>query len=64
LYTQDYSTAGFALSMGGGVDWALNRVVAFRVGNLEYSHAWLHDLNGESYPNELRLTTGVVLRID
>jgi hypothetical protein len=64
LYTQDYSTAGFALSMGGGVDWALNRVVAFRVGNLEYSHAWLHDLNGESYPNELRLTTGVVLRLD
>jgi hypothetical protein len=50
--------------MGGGVDWELNRVVAFRVGNLQYSHAWLHDLNGESYPNELRLTTGVVLRLD
>jgi hypothetical protein len=64
LYTQDYSTAGFALSMGGGVDWAMNRVVAFRVGNLEYSHAWLHDLNGESYSNGLRLTTGVILRID
>ena len=64
LYTQDYSRAGFALSMGGGVDWAMNRVVAFRVGNLEYSHAWLHDLNGESYSNGLRLTTGVILRID
>jgi hypothetical protein len=64
LYTQDYSTAGFAVFMGGGVDWEMNRVVAFRVGNLEYSHAWLHELNGESYPNELRLTTGVVLRIN
>jgi hypothetical protein len=62
-YTRDYSTAGFRLSFGGGVDWELNRVVAFRVGNLQYSHVWMRDLDSEPYPNDIRVTTGFVLRI-
>ena len=53
-----------AVSLGGGVDWEMNRVVAFRIGNLEYSRVWMRDPNGESYANRLRMTMGVVLRID
>jgi hypothetical protein len=61
-YTTDYSSAGFRVAVGGGLDWDLNRAVGFRVGNLEYSRVWMHPLNGENYPNDLRFTMGLVLR--
>ncbi len=61
-YTQERAVTGFRLAFGGGVDWDLNRNVGFRVGNLEYSRVWLGPLNGDTYSNDLRLTTGVVLK--
>ncbi len=57
------ATMPAALQIGGGVELALNRNFAIRLGDLEINHAWLSDLNGESYPDSFRLTTGVVLRV-
>ncbi len=63
LYTRDYSSVGFRIAVGSGVDWDLNRTVGFRLGGLEYSHTWMGPLNGESYQDGARLTMGMVLRI-
>jgi hypothetical protein len=63
LYTQDWDTSGFAVSMGGGVDYKINNALAFRVASLDYSHSWTNDLNGVNYRNGLQFTTGLVLRM-
>ena len=63
LYTQDWDTSGFAIAMGGGVDYKINNALAFRVASLDYSHSWTNDLNGVNYQNGLQFTTGLVLRM-
>jgi hypothetical protein len=63
-YTHDYASTGLRVSFGGGVDYALNRTVGFRVGGLEYSRAWLAPVNGNNYPDNLRLSMGLILRMD
>jgi hypothetical protein len=63
LYTQDWDTNGFAVAMGGGVDYKINNALAFRVASLDYSHSWTNDLNGVNYSNGLQFTTGLVLRM-
>lgn len=63
LYTQDWDTSGFAITMGGGVDYKINNALAFRVASLDYSHSWTNDLNGVNYQNGLQFTTGLVLRM-
>ncbi len=63
LYTQDWDTNGFAVAMGGGVDYKINNALAFRVASLDYSHSWNNDLNGVNYSNGLQFTTGLVLRM-
>jgi hypothetical protein len=62
-YTTDYSATGFRLSVGGGVDYDLNRAVAFRISGFEYAHTWAGALKDTAYPDSLRLTTGIVLRM-
>ena len=62
-YATDYGSAGVALSVGGGIDWAVNPLVAIRLGNIDYLHTW--KLNGDTLPgrsSDLRLTLGFVLR--
>ena len=63
LYTQDWETNGFAIAAATGVDYRINRALAFRVASLEYSHSWTNDLNGVNYQNGLQLSTGLVLRM-
>ena len=63
LYTQDWDTNGFAIALGGGVDYKINNALAFRVASLDYSHSWTNDLNGVNYQNGLQFTTGLVLRM-
>ncbi len=63
LYTQDWDTSGFAIAMGGGVDYKINNALAFRVASLDYSRSWTNDLNGVNYQNGLQFTTGLVLRM-
>jgi len=63
LYTQHWETTGFSMALGGGVDVALNRALALRVANLDYTRSWLGNLNGRNFDHGLRLSTGIVLRI-
>ncbi len=61
-FTVHYESTGFALSMGSGIDWILNREVAFRVGSLEYLRSWTPRLNDQSYSNEVKVSAGFILR--
>lgn len=63
LYAKSYESNGLAMAMGGGVNWGLNRAIAFRVASLEYVQAWNSTLNRIDYARSLRFSTGVTLRI-
>jgi hypothetical protein len=54
---------GPALGVGGGFDWVLTRAFAWRMVNLEYSHAWIDNADMIQPQNALRITTGAVLRL-
>jgi hypothetical protein len=54
---------GLALSAGGGVDIALGRALAWRVGNLEYTRSWLGDVDQLHAANGLRVSSSLVLKI-
>jgi hypothetical protein len=58
------SRNGPALGFGGGFDIGFTRPFAWRVLNVEYTHAWIGDPGGIIHPQRtLRITTGAVLRI-
>jgi hypothetical protein len=63
LYTQQWETTGFSVSVGGGLDVGLNRGLALRVANLEYVRSWLGHLNGRDFNRSVRFSTGLVLRM-
>jgi hypothetical protein len=63
LYTRHWETTGFSIAVGGGLDVALNRALALRVANVDYTRSWLGDLNGRNFDHGLRVSTGLVLRI-
>jgi hypothetical protein len=54
---------GPAVGLGGGFDVVLTRAFAWRMVNLEYSHAWMDNADMIRPQNTLRITTGAVLRI-
>ena len=54
---------GPALSVGGGFDVVLTRAFAWRLVDVEYSHAWMGNVDMIQPQNALRVTTGAVLRI-
>jgi hypothetical protein len=54
---------GFAMSVGGGVDLAVNRALAIRIGNIEHLWSSIGDFNDISYARGLRFTSGAVLRL-
>jgi hypothetical protein len=60
-YTEPWESTAFAASLGGGLDWILNRSVAFRLGSVDYTHAWMSDARVHS--SNLQLTMGFVLRV-
>ena len=62
LYTESTEANGFAVAVGVGMDIALNRVLAFRVGNLEYLHTAIGDYALGNYSNMVRFSTGLILR--
>ena len=63
LYTQHWETTGFTVAMGGGLDVALNRALAVRVAEIDYSRSRLEALNGRDYSQGLRIGAGVVLKL-
>jgi len=62
-WSVEHQQNGFALSAGGGVDLALGRAFAWRVGNLEYTRSWLGDVDQLHAENGLRVSSSLVLRI-
>jgi hypothetical protein len=63
LYTQHWETTGFSLAMGAGLDMTLNRALALRIANIDYTRSWLDSLHGTNFDHGLRLSSGVVLRV-
>jgi hypothetical protein len=62
-YSVELSRYGPALAFGSGFDWVVTRAFAWRMVNVEYSHAWLGNADLIQAQNSLRITTGAVLRI-
>ncbi len=62
LYTSQEQTNAFAFAVGGGLDFALNRVFAIHAIDIVDVHTWARSVNGTDYPNNLRASTGVALR--
>src|SRR6267143_3423755 len=63
----EWSTAhqanGFSTAMGGGVDFVVNRALAWRIGNLEYNYSWLPNVDQIRASKGVRFTSGLTLRI-
>ena len=63
-YSVEVARIGPALSFGSGFDWVVTRAFAWRMVNVEYSHAWMGNVDNLIQPqNTLRITSGAVLRI-
>lgn len=62
LFTSQEQTNALAIGFGGGMDVAINRAFAIHAIGLEDVHTWAHQLNGTHYPNNVRVSTGVILR--
>jgi hypothetical protein len=54
---------GFAVAIGGGVDLVVNRAFAWRIGNVEYTHSWLPNVDQIHASQGVRFTSGLMLRI-
>jgi hypothetical protein len=54
---------GVAVAVGGGLDYDLNRALAFRVTRFEYMRSWMPPVRGIDYAHGMRLTTGLVLKV-
>ena len=61
-YNSQDATNSFAIQFGGGIDYAVNRAVAIHVADVQDLHTWAKSLNGRVYPNNLRISTGLVFR--
>ena len=62
-WSVELSRYGPALSFGSGFDWVLTRAFAWRLVDVEYSHAWVGNADLIQAQDSIRVTTGAVLRI-
>jgi hypothetical protein len=62
-YTEDADANGFAVSMGGGVRYRLNRALGVQLAELSYRQSWVGPVFGRDYSNGLKLTCGLVLQM-
>jgi hypothetical protein len=62
-WSVEVSNNGPALKLAGGFDLVVTRPFAWRLLDLEYSHAWIGDVVNIHPQNALRISTGAVLRI-
>jgi hypothetical protein len=62
-WSTEHQANGFAMAMGGGVDFVVNRGLAWRVGNVEYTHTWIPDVDQIHASDGVRFTSGLTLRI-
>ena len=62
-WSVEISNNGPTIATGGGVDFVVARPFAWRILELEYTHAWMTDVVTTRPQNGLRISTGAVLRI-
>jgi hypothetical protein len=62
-WSVEHQEHGFAVAVGAGVDLVVNRALAWRIGNLEYTHSWLSDVDQIHASEGVRFTSGLMLRI-
>lgn len=62
-WSAEHQANGFAMTMGGGLDFVINRALAWRIGNLEYAHTWLPDVDQIHASDGVRFTSGLTLRV-
>jgi hypothetical protein len=62
-WSVEVSKNGPALGVGTGFDVVLTRAIAWRLVDVEYTHAWIGDVDMIQPQNALRVSTGAVLRI-
>jgi hypothetical protein len=62
-WSVEHQENGFAVAVGGGVDLVVNRALAWRIGNVEYTHSWLPDVDQIHASEGVRFTSGLTLRI-
>jgi hypothetical protein len=62
-YTREFEADSFAYAAGTGMDLHLNRALAVRLVNLEYTRSWARELNGFKAPNGLQIKAGIVLHM-
>jgi hypothetical protein len=62
-YQIENQANGFAMAAGGGFDVRLNRAMALRVADLEYTHSWLPVVDQIHASDGVRFSAGLVLRI-
>jgi hypothetical protein len=62
-WSTEHQANGFSMAMGGGVDFVVNRALAWRIGNLEYTHSWLPNVDQIRVSKGVRFTSGLTLRI-
>jgi hypothetical protein len=61
-YHETRETNKFTVAVGGGFEVAFNRVLAFRVCNLQYMHTPIKDFAQGDYSNIFRFSTGFIIR--
>ncbi len=62
-WTKVNQANGFALSLGGGIDFRLTPAATLRLASIDLSHAWLPKPELASYPNSVRIAMGITLSI-
>ena len=63
LYTTRAETNDFSWQAGGGVDYTFTRAIGWKVAEVNYLHIGTGNFNATSFHDNLRFTTGLVLRI-
>ena len=60
-YMEDADANGFAVSMGGGVNYRINRALGIRVAELSYGRSWAGPVFGREFSSGMKLTSGLIL---
>jgi hypothetical protein len=63
LWTQTNQANGFAVSVGGGLDFGITRAATWRIASVDFNRSWLYKPELASYPNSIRFSTGITINI-
>jgi hypothetical protein len=62
-WSVEHMADGLVIEAGGGFDFLVNRALAWRVANLEYTHTWISRVDQINASQGIKFTSGLILRI-